>query len=248
MECREKTTTKGSYASAVKAWGAEMQSLTKKPVVLYSGAYFYSAYIGTKAHYDDFWVASYSSARPAGSYGLWQYTDRLYVPALGLSVDASKVITTKFGNYFGKQSTSKYVHGGRKVNEVVRVKKGSKFYGTSETISSAVASKNLRIKQVKATNTGTSKQIVLVYNGDTVIGWVRAQDVNAYYHTSAVHKLKTKGTIFTYHGTKRASKVKKGTTLKVSGFTKTASGVYTAKHAGHKTTFTANKDCVKKVG
>lgn len=54
-DAEEVTTTSGSYSSAVKAWGYEMQHLTNKPVILYSGSYFYNSYIGTMSNYDAFW-------------------------------------------------------------------------------------------------------------------------------------------------------------------------------------------------
>lgn len=56
-----------------------------------------------------------------------QYTDRLYVPALGLSVDASKSLSAKMQRYFKGGPTSQFTGGDRKVGEQVRVAKGSTF-------------------------------------------------------------------------------------------------------------------------
>lgn len=247
-DAEQYTVTSGSYSAATKAWGAEMQKLTNKPVVVYSGSYFFNTYVKTATNYNAKWIAAYGST-PATSYDMHQYTDALYSTSLGQSVDGNKSLSAKMQGYFKNGSTSKYTVGGRKANETVRVKKGATFYGSSSKIADSVAGKNLTIKQTKAVNTGKSKQVVLIYNGDAVIGWIRAQDVTAYYHSSTVHKLKvtnSKG-VYTYHGSKRASFVKKGTTLAVSKFTKKSNGLWQAKHAGHKTTFTANKNYVKLV-
>lgn len=247
-DAEQYTVTSGSYASATAAWGSEMQKLTNKPVVLYSGNYFYGAYIGGRHNYDALWLAAYGS-NPTHANDMHQYTDRLYVPALGLSVDGNHNLSAKMQGYFkgNKVKVSNYTYGGRTSGEIVRVKKGATFYGSKYKIVDSVASKNLTIKQTKTAYTGNSKQLVLVYNGNTPIGWFRAQDVTPYYHSKNVHKLKVtsnKG-IYTYLNGKRANHYKKGSTLKVSGFTKNANGLLRSVHYGHKTTFTANKYLVK---
>ncbi|WP_208909528.1 GH25 family lysozyme [Levilactobacillus yiduensis] len=239
-DAEQLTTTSGSYKAAVKAWGTEMQSLTSKPVVLYSGSSFYRSYIGSLAKYDKFWEANYSSSRWYSS-DLWQYTDHYYSSSLGKGVDGNRVMK---GTWF-KNATSKYTVGGRKVGEQVRVKKGATFYGSTAKLADSVAAKNLTIKQTKAANTGKSKQVILVYNGGSVIGWFRAQDVTAYYHSKQVKKLRAKNTFYTYLHGKRQHAYKKGKTLSVSKFAKNSSGLWRAQHSGHKTTFTANKNFVK---
>lgn len=241
-DAEQYTTTNGSYKAAVKAWGTQMQSLTSKPVVLYSGSSFYRSYIGSTTKYDKFWEANYGASRWYSS-DWWQYTDHFYSTSLGKGVDGNRIMK---GAIF-KNDTSKYTVGGRKVGEQVRVAPGAKFYGTSTTIAKSLAAKNLTIKQVKAANVGKSKQVVLVYNGDTVIGWFRAQDVTAYYHSSKVKKLKVtdKKGIYTYLHGKRAHHYKKGAVLAVSHFVKNSNGLWRAVYAGHITTFTANKNFVK---
>lgn len=241
-DAEQYTTTSSSYKAAVKAWGTEMQSLTSKPVVLYSGSSFYRSYIGTTAKYDKFWEANYGSSRWYSS-DWWQYTDHYYSTSLSKGVDGNRIMK---GIIF-KNDISKYTVGGRKVGEQVRVTKGATFYGSKAKIADSVAAKNLTIKQVKAANTGKSKQVVLAYNGKAVIGWFRAQDVTAYYHSSKVKKLKVtdKKGIYTYLHGKRAHHYKKSAALAVSSFKKNSNGLWRAVHAGHTTTFTANKDFVK---
>lgn len=242
-DAEQYTTTSGSYKAAVKAWGTQMQSLTSKPVVLYSGSSFYRSYIGTTAKYDKFWEANYGSSRWYFS-DWWQYTDHYYSTSLSKGVDGNRVMK---GTIF-KNDTSKFTVGGRKVGEQVRVTKGATFYGSKSKIADSVAAKNLTIKQVKAANTGKSKQVVLVYNGSTVIGWFRAQDVTAYYHSTKVKKLKVinaKG-VYTYlNGNRRQHFYKKGSVLAVSKFSKNANGLWQAVHDGHSTTFASNKNFVR---
>lgn len=247
-DAEQYTVTSGSYSAATAAWGSEMQRLTQKPVVLYSGNYFYGRYIGGRAHYDATWLAAYGST-PTHAYDMHQYTDHLYVPALGKSVDGNRSLSKKMQGYFkgNAVSTSKYTVGGRKLGEQVRVKAGAKFYGTKTAIAKSLTTKNLTIKQVKTVYTGKSKQVVLVYNGKTVIGWLRAQDVTAYYRASYVKNLRVtdKAGIYTYLHGKRAHRYKKGAVLAVSGFKKNSNGIWRSIHAGHNTTFTANKNFVK---
>lgn len=250
-DAEQYTVTSGSYAAATKAWGAEMQKLTSKPVVLYSGNYFYGRYIGSRTNYDALWIAAYGS-NPTYTNDMHQYTDKLYSSSLGLSVDGNHNLSTKMKSYFSGNTAndSKFTAGGQRVNDVVRVAKGATFYNSTAKIADSVAGQNLRIKQVKAANVGKSKQVVLVYNGSTPIGWVKAQDVTAYYHAASVKKLKVTNSagIYTYLHGKRANHYKKGAVLKVSKFTTNANGLYRAVHAGHTTTFTTNKNFVKAVG
>nr|WP_054645449.1 hypothetical protein [Secundilactobacillus oryzae] len=224
-----------------------MQSLTKKPVYLYSYRYFYNAYIGTKKNYDGFWLAAYQSSRPVpNDYQLWQYSSTHYSSALGKALDSNTQIS---GNWFGKSTTvsaNSYPYGGRFNGETVQVRKAANFYCSSSKLATSLQNKNLTIKQTKTIKSGKSRQAVLLYNGKTVIGWFKAEDVQPYYHADYVKKLKvtnSKG-IYTYLNGKRAVHYKKGQTLKVGSF-KLSNGTYKAVHAGHTTTFTANKYFVK---
>lgn len=239
------TVTSGSYSTATKAWATEMQSLTSKPVYLYSYRSFYTSYIKSLSGYDGFWLAAYTSVTPTPkNYQLWQYSETHYSTALKQSVDASKQMS---GSWFNTTvSTSDYPYGGRSVGETVQVRTQATFYGNTAKIDSSLMDKNLTIKQTKTIKSGKSRQAVLLYNGSTAVGWFRAQDVQAYYHASCVKKLKVtkKAGVWTYLNGKRATHYKKGTTLTVSGF-KLVNGLYEAVHAGHTTYFTANKAYVK---
>lgn len=239
--------TTSSFSTATQAWGKTMQSLTSKSVYLYSYRSFYNSYIGTKKNYDGFWLAAYTSVTPTPKdYQLWQYSSTHYSSALAKSLDASKQIS---GNWFGKSasvSTSTYPYGGRFNGETAQVRKAATFYGSNAKLVASLQNKNLVIKQTKTIKSGKSRQAVLLYNGSTVIGWFRAQDVQPYYHASYVKKLKVtnKTGIYTYLNGKRAVHYKKGQTLAVGSF-KLVNGMYKAVHKGHTTTFTANKYFVK---
>lgn len=240
------TITSGSYSTATKAWATEMQSLTSQPVYLYSYRSFYTSYINSLSGYDGFWLAAYTSVTPTPkNYQLWQYSESHYSTALKQSVDASKQVS---GSWFGTStiSTSSYPYGGRTVGETVQVRSQATFYGSTSKIDPSLMDTNLTIKQVKTIKSGQSRQAVLLYNGSTVVGWFRAQDVQAYYHASYVKKLKVtnKAGVWTYFNGNRVTHYKKGTTLSVSGF-KLVNGLYEAVHSGHTTYFTANKACVK---
>lgn len=235
--------TASSFSKVTQAWGAEMQKLTSKPVYLYSYRYFYNAYIGTKKNYDGFWLAAYQSVLPTPKdYQLWQFSSSYYSRALGKSLDANRQIS---GSWFGKAQVAtakQYPYGGRFKGETVQVKKSVAFYQQKAKLDKSLTNKNLTVKQTKTIKDGKSRQAVLLYNGPQVIGWFRAQDVTPYYHSSKVKKLKVIGAkgIYTYLHGKKAVAHKKGTVLKVSSF-KLSNGLWIAQHAGHKTTFTANK-------
>lgn len=240
------TITSGSYSTATKAWATEMQSLTSKPVYLYSYRSFYTSYVKSLSGYDGFWLASYTSVTPTPkNYQLWQYSDTHYSTALKQSVDASKQVS---GSWFGNTaiSTSSYPYGGRTVGEIVQVRAQATFYGSTSKIDPSLMNTNLTIKQTKTIKSGKSRQAVLLYNGSTVVGWFRAQDVQPYYHASYVKKLQITNSagIWTYLNGKKAVHYKKGATLKVSGFV-LSNGTYKAVHDGHATHFTANKYYVK---
>lgn len=241
--------TTGNFSTATKAWGSEMQKLTSKPVYLYSYRWFYNAYIGSKSPYDGFWLAAYQSTRPTPyDYQMWQFSSTYYSRALGKSLDANRQIS---GNWFGKSAvvTAKsYPYGGRFKGETVQVKRAAKFYQSTKVIDKSLRNRNLVVKQTKTIKSGKSRQAVLLYNGKQVIGWLRAQDVTPYYHSGKVRKLKVAGAkgIYTYLHGKKAVAHKKGTVLKVGSF-KLSHGLWIAQHAGHKTTFTANKYYVKAV-
>ena len=185
-DAEEKTTTSGSYSSAVSAWGEEMQSLTNKPVILYSGSYFYNNYIGTMSNYDAFWEANYSNhylKNPA----LWQYTDSGYSTSLSLGVDTNKVITAKHpvnwwigSSAAHKQSVSKYHVGGFKVGDKVKINSNVAKWDDGDTktpIDSSVLSKTYTVGQIKQVTEGKSNQMLLLKSGNTVVGWTLAEHV-----------------------------------------------------------------------
>ncbi|VDG20614.1 FIG00744905: hypothetical protein [Lactobacillus zymae] [Lactiplantibacillus mudanjiangensis] len=250
-DAEEYTTTSGKYATAVKAWATQMKKMTKKPVILYSYRSFYNSYIKSSSGYDAKWIAAYQSGQPAPQdYALWQYTDSHYFTSIKQATDASKIVTSKhsaswwFGNTIDK---SKFTHGGYVKNEVVRVKKGTKFYGTSTKVDPTLTKINLRVGAVRTVYTGTSNQVLTLYNGQTVIGQVRAQDISAsYYHASYITRVKvisSKG-IYTYLGNKRQFFYKKGAILKISGY-KISKGYVRFIQTSHKTNLTTNKNFVK---
>ena len=243
------TVTSGTYVAATKAWATEMQSLTGKKVYLYSYRSFYTTNIKTKSGYDGFWLAAYQSSTPSGAdYQLWQYSDSLYNTALKQSTDASKFIGTN--NWFGDTiDKSKYPNGGHVLGEVVRVKVGTKFYGTKTKIATALTNIDLRVRAIKTIYTGTSSQVLTIYNGKTVIGQIRAQDVRtAYYSNPDIKKVKVikSNGIWTYKNGKAQNHISKGTVLNVSGYT-TWNGYRRFVHAGHGTNITSNKANIKVV-
>jgi len=240
-DAEQYTTTSGSYRAAVKAWANEMHKLTNKPVVLYSGSSFYRSYIGTTSGYNEFWEANYGSRRWYNS-ALWQYTDSHYSMALNKSVDASIVM---HGNWFNTQSKSKFVYGNLKVGTLVRVEKNAKFYSTKGKLDPSIAKQNLKIKQIKKVNVDKSNEIALVYHGKQVIGWVKAQDLDQYYTSKKITKVKAKQTFYSYVGKKRVKKNVKGDVLKVSGYSFSKTNL--PKFSYGKYTFTANKAFVKMV-
>lgn len=184
-DAEEYTTTSGYYSSAVKSWGAEMQRLTKRPVILYSGSYFYNSYIRSMANYDGFWEANYSN-RYLGDASMWQYTDSGYSTSLGLSVDTNKVITSKHpvkwwigSGSANKQNVKKYYVGGFKVGDKVKVKSGAKWnVGDSKVpVASSAVNKTYTVSQIKQVTQSKSNQVLLLKNGKTVIGWTLAEYV-----------------------------------------------------------------------
>jgi len=185
-DAEEVTTTSGSYSSAVKAWGSEMQSLTNKPVILYSGSYFYNSYIGSMDNYDAFWEANYSNhylKDPA----LWQYTDSGYSTSLNLGVDTNKVITSKHpvkwwigSSAAHKQSVNKYHVGGFKVGDKVKISSHIAKWDDGDTktpIDSSVLKKTYTVSQIKQVTEGKSNQMLLLKSGNTVVGWTLAEHV-----------------------------------------------------------------------
>ncbi|QLL37777.1 GH25 family lysozyme [Lactiplantibacillus plantarum] len=177
-DAEEVTTYAGnSYSAATKSFAEKMQSLTSKPIYLYTGKYFYQSYINSQAGYDGKWIAAYQPNQPTGiTYQLWQHTDSKYSTSIKKSIDASKFVTS--ANWFGNTiDTSKYPNGGYKVGDKVRLKTGITYYGTTTKADSSLAKTDLTVKAVKTVYTGTSSQVLTVYNGSRVIGQVRAQDV-----------------------------------------------------------------------
>lgn len=177
-DAEEVTTYAGnSYSAATKSFAEKMQSLTSKPIYLYTGKYFYQSYINSQAGYDGKWIAAYQPNQPTGiTYQLWQHTDSMYSTSIKKSIDASKFVTNV--NWFGNAvDTSKYPNGGYKVGDKVRLKTGITYYGTTTKADISLAKTDLTVKAVKTVYTGTSSQVLTVYNGSKVIGQVRAQDV-----------------------------------------------------------------------
>ena len=185
-DAEELTTTSGSYSSAVTAWGKEMQSLTNKPVILYSGSWFYSRYIGTMSYYDAFWEANYNNTY-YGDTSLWQYTDSGYSAALKRGVDTSKVITSKHpvswwigSSAAGKQQVNKYNVGGYKVGDKVKINSGVAKWddgATTTPINKSVLNKTYTVSQIKAVTKGKSNQLVLLSSNGKTVGWVLAEHI-----------------------------------------------------------------------
>ncbi|MGQ2381790.1 GH25 family lysozyme [Lactiplantibacillus plantarum] len=167
-----------SYSSATKAFATKLHSLTTKPVYLYTGKDIYNYHLDGRKGYNGVWLAYYQNTQPyvGFKYELWQHTDRMYSTSLNKSVDASKFVTS--ANWFGNTiDTSKYPNGGYKVGDKVRLKAGITYYGTTTKADNSLVKTNLTVKAVKTVYTGTSSQVLTVYNGSKVIGQVRAQDV-----------------------------------------------------------------------
>lgn len=240
-DAEQYTTTSGKYSTSVKAWAQEMSALTNKKILLYSGSSFYQSYIGTTSGYNGFWEANYGSKRWYNS-AWWQYTDSHYSMALNKSVDASIIM---HGNWFNTQSKSKFVYGNLKVGTLVRVEKNAKFYSTKGKLDPSIAKQNLKIKQIKKVNVDKSNEIALVYHGKQVIGWVKAQDLDQYYTSKKITKVKAKQTFYSYVGKKRVKKNVKGDVLKVSGYSFSKTNL--PKFSYGKYTFTANKAFVKMI-
>lgn len=185
-DAEEVTTTSGSYSSAVKAWGSEMQSLTNKPVILYSGSYFYNQYIGSMNNYDAFWEANYSN-HYLGDASLWQYTDSGYSTSLSRGVDTSKVITSKHpvkwwigSSAAHKQSVNKYHVGGFKVGDKVKINSHIAKWDAGDTktpINSSILKKTYTVGQIKQVTESKSNQMLLLKSGRTVVGWTLAEHV-----------------------------------------------------------------------
>lgn len=167
-----------SYSSATKAFAAKLHSLTTKPVYLYTGKDVYNYHLDGRKGYNGVWLAYYQNTQPnvGFKYELWQHTDRMYSTALNKSVDASKFVTS--ANWFGNTiDTSKYPNGGYKVGDEIRLETGITYYGTTTKADDSLTKTKLTVKAVKTVYTGTSSQVLTVYNGGKVIGQVRAQDV-----------------------------------------------------------------------
>ena len=186
-DAEEVTTTSGSYSSAVTAWGKQMQKLTNKPVVLYSGSYFYNNHIGTMKNYDAFWEANYGAKYLNPKTGMWQYTDSGYSSALKLSVDTSKVITSKHpvswwigSSAAGKQKVSKYNVGGYKVGDKVKINSNVAKWddgATTTSIDKSVLGKTYTVSQIKTVTKSKSNQLVLLSYANKPIGWVLAEHI-----------------------------------------------------------------------
>lgn len=186
-DAEELTTTSGYYSSAVTAWAKEMQQLTNKPVVLYSGSYFYNRYIGTMKNYDAFWEANYSSRYLNSKTSLWQYTDSGYSSALKQSVDTSKVITSKHpvrwwigSRAARKQKVSKYHVGGYRVGNKVKINSNVAKWdngATTTPINKSVLNKTYTVSQIRTVTKGKSNQLVLLSRNGKPVGWVLAEHI-----------------------------------------------------------------------
>lgn len=186
-DAEELTTTSGYYSSAVTSWGSQMQQLTNKPVVLYSGSYFYNNYIGTMKNYDAFWEANYGARYLNPETGMWQYTDSGYSSALKISVDTSKVITSKHpvswwigSSAADKQQVNKYSIGGYKVGDKVKINSNVAKWddgATTTPIDKSVLSKTYTVSQIKTVTKSRSNQLVLLSYANKPIGWVLAEHI-----------------------------------------------------------------------
>lgn len=178
--------TTSSYSTATTAWGSEMQSLTSRPVILYSYRYFYNQYIGTRKNYDAFWLASYQTYLPTPqNYALWQFSDKDYSHSLGLSLDSNKVITSQhpLSFWIGKTRANKdkttYIAGGYKKGETVVLNKNAyKFFNPSVKIASSAKGHKYTISNTQSVKSSGSKQAVLLKKDGKIIGWALAQDVH----------------------------------------------------------------------
>ena len=187
-DAEELTTTSGYYSSAVTAWGAQMQQLTNKPVILYSGSYFYNSYIGTMKNYDAFWEANYAARYLNPKTSMWQYTDSGYSTALHRGVDTSKVITSKHpvswwigSSAAGKQQVNRYNVGGYKVGDKVKIKSNVAKWddgATTTPINKSVLNKTYTVSQIKTVTKSKSNQLVLLSYANKTIGWVLAEHIN----------------------------------------------------------------------
>lgn len=199
-DAEELTTTSGSYSSAVTAWGKEMQRLTNKPVILYSGSWFYSNYIKTMSNYDAFWEANYNNTY-YGDTSLWQYTDSGYSSALKRGVDTSKVITSKHpvswwigSSAAKKQKVSKYNVGGYKVGDKVKINSGVAKWddgATTTPINKSVLNKTYTVSQIKTVTKSKSNQLVLLSYANKTIGWVLAEHITKQGSTVKPSKAKS---------------------------------------------------------
>lgn len=200
-DAEELTTTSGHYSSAVTAWGSKMQQLTNKPVVLYSGSYFYNNYIGTMKNYDAFWEANYGARYLNPKTSMWQYTDSGYSSALKLSIDTSKVITSKHpvswwigSRAAHKQKVSKYNVGGYKVGDKVKINSGVAKWddgATTTPINKSVLSKTYTVSQIKTVTKGKSNQLVLLSSNGQPVGWVLAEHITKKGSSSKTSTSKT---------------------------------------------------------
>ena len=253
----EQTVTSGGTNATTKAWYTQMNKLTNRPIIFYSYVGFMQTYASTAvSSYDGYWLAAYQSYRPARQHVLWQYSSNHYFTSLGQSIDASFLNDKPLSWFIGsgaatENSISKYPNGGRFVGETVRIAKNSKLYSPRTKIDGSLTKTNLKVKQVKSVRFSKSNQALLLYNGKTPIGWALAQDLTAYYSSSTIKKIKVvaKGGINTYHQNgKRATHIKYGTIMKVSGIQHPkGTSVNKFGHSGHKTYFTARKGLVKSI-
>lgn len=210
-DAEELTTTSGTYSSAVTAWGKEMQKLTNKPVVLYSGSYFYNNYIGTMKNYDAFWEANYGARYLNPETGMWQYTNSGYSSALKRGVDTSKIITAKHpvswwigSSAAHKQKVSKYNVGGYKVGDKVKINSGVAKWddgATTTPINKSVLSKTYTVSQIKTVTKGKSNQLVLLSSNGKSVGWVLAEHITKQGSTvkPSISKRSSKASSQTYN-------------------------------------------------
>ncbi|KRM95946.1 hypothetical protein FC19_GL001426 [Liquorilactobacillus aquaticus DSM 21051] len=193
LDYEEPCVIHGSSQDAVKAWLSEMRSLTNKKIIFYSYRKFSDIYAGQAVlnQFDGFWLAAYQSNLPQPqNYDLWQHRDDQPSLALGLSLDSSLVMTDKhpvsywFGNtakVINKKLNNDDRHDGFTVGQTVTLKQSAvDWYVPRVGINPSAKGQTYTIKDTKKIVLSRSNQAVLLYKGNTAIGWALAQDVQNY--------------------------------------------------------------------
>lgn len=227
---------------ATADWYKEMNTLTNKPIVFYSYRSFQQSYAPTAyAKYSDYWLAAYTSVTPTpANYSAWQYSDAHYFSALGMSTDASRVMTNKrslsywLGSTTANKRANTYINGGFKVKDKVVLNKTAKAYynPSGQSINDSIKGHEYTIKEVQSVNSSTSNQAVLLVNkSNQSIGWVLAQDIhypNSYISMPKGHTLVSLTKLNEYKDKNFANKsgksLAKNTVFHVKGVVKSNGG------------------------